>query len=753
MTTQPQQPTASSPADLTLETFRRAIVGALTVLVFLFAITAAWPFIRRISASEGWSWIAWGSTMAVATLVALGFLTTRPTPLPGGLELLRKFSGFVLIVLAAGFIALPIYFGIREQGLAAWNPLFYWGATMALACVVLGINFLVPSASGMAANDYFRMLLLLTGAIAGLLTTLLGFVLYGFNYSLLLRGMTGWREKPDAILLATGATLGGMIALFVSVQLARGQERNSSTLRRLLYGGNTLLSVLLLIYVLAIPNVLAYVTPFEEWGFGRSYDWTLTGFNSLSEKSISILKEMPEPVKVVVLLEPGTNDEMFTRSMLEAAKGVSSNIAEWREIDPRNPAFEKEVSQLINEFTLPSPQGILIISTKNSKKSAFIPKSDLSRRPQPMMGREDSESYTYLGENAFISGLASLEEGKVTVYFTQGSGEPGLTRASNSPDDAAKSVEEMSNRLKNNKNIEVKPLKLDPTVRKIPDDAGAVVVIRPARKLPAEAVEAMRTYLRDRDGKLVALLEPVIVTEGGSKSLAETGLEGLLNDHGVELGKERLLSVGLQNPLQVVAFPNPQSTNPIAASLIRGNAQFIETNVRTVTPAAPAPGRQVETLLLGSLETSIIKQPNLNADLAEFIGSLRNDPRKNLLPILLRNEPSLAVTVSDGGGNVPADMAHAGLSNSKPRMVVFGSAGWATDRQLTTTEFGLLSSSISWLRGRTIQGKSTAPEKKVEPYNLNVAPQNYPRLIWLPLVFMLVVVSGLGMGVWMVRRR
>jgi hypothetical protein len=89
-------------------------------------------------------------------------------------------------------------------------------------------------------------------------------------------------------------------------------------------------------------------------------------------------------------------------------------------------------------------------------------------------------------------------------------------------------------------------------------------------------------------------------------------------------------------------------------------------------------------------------------------------------------------------------------------VVVFGSAGWVTDDALMGNEailrVNLFSSCVSWLRGKASLGQSREGKKRT-PYRLNLAATETTRLRFLPLSLLMLSVVGLGMGVWVVRRR
>jgi hypothetical protein len=719
-------------------------------------LTALWPFQQRIPLNEGgWTYLAWGASMAVLCLAGLGVLWRGMPPGSDDLGILIKVTGAVLCGLSLGFAVLWITLISKHTTVVLGEPLFLWSFAMSVVGMIAGVFCLnLPPRTGPAVAR-FRLLLLQTGAVAGLVTTILGYALYYANRADLLGGLEKWRANPQSIVLPTVAVLGGLVVMFLSLQLARGLERSNPTMRRLMYGFNAVLSALLLIYVLAIPNVLAYAEPFSGRFFGHTFDWTRGGFHSLSEPTIKYLASLTEPLKVTILLPSDSEDAIYTRSMLEAAKSATTKIVEWELIDPQLPSNRKQILKLQAEFGVTDPVGVLIVNADDPKKNVFIPRRDLSKQSMPNpMRPEPVEDYTYIGESAFLNAIASLAEGKVTVYFTQGSGEMSLDPSTDRRE-SVNSLSVLRGRLQDRKNFEVKPLKLDPTIKSIPEDADAVVIVRPTRRIPQQAVDVLRSYLKERDGKLMALLEPVTQTQGGSKALVQTGLEGLMTEYGVDLGSNRLINIGLKNPSTVLVLANPEAKNSIATTFSKNETVFQGfENVRTVSPATDKQGRQVDSLLLAPLGFGLVKVDNFNVEPDALANELRRS-REKFSKAAAREAQSVAVTVTEGqqAPGMPHDPAHSGLFQSKPRMMVFGVSSWVADAALGVEEYSLFSSSLSWLRGRAQIGKLTAPEKKTQRYELGVPEPNLYRLYILPLGLMFLIVVGVGTGVWVVRRR
>src|SRR5262249_37679689 len=155
-----------------------------------------------------------------------------------------------------------------------------------------------PDEDEAAQAAKLRLELMVLGGLVGLATALLGFVLPFTVYREQLgAGLDSWRKNPAALIWSGLATFGGLALMFASLQLGRGLERQNQNIRRLIYGYNAVLTGLLLLAVLALPNVLAYAEPFTRF-FGRPFDWTKTDINSIDVKMRNLLAETKDPIKV-----------------------------------------------------------------------------------------------------------------------------------------------------------------------------------------------------------------------------------------------------------------------------------------------------------------------------------------------------------------------------------------------------------------------------------------------------------------------
>ncbi len=672
--------------------------------------------------------------------------------------------GYGLIVAGLLLSAIPIANVAKYRGNSL--AILVWGACLALFVVGMGLYTLMlaaPTADMPRRAERLRWIFLLTAGGVGALTALLGLVLpfcttpmAQTNYpEIFLGGPKAWRDNGAAVARCIAALIGGLVLMFVGLQLARPVQRTSMSMRRWLYGYNAILSGLLLLFILILVNLLPYtgVKPFS-WAMEAS-DWTSGQLYTLQPATINLLAELKEPVKVYMLIPSGSLLSRDVETLMNNCRAVNT-LFTWEQLSrDRN---SREVERLVKQYQLPEPIGLLVVhGTEPNVTTQFIKATDLVENAT---GLESEKSYVFKGENALLDALTYLTAGKAraTVYFTQGNGELDLEDRDRTHLDTGLGV--LQDEL-NKINYQVRPLPLGPKTTSIPDDADIVVVARPQEQLPASAVKALRDYLHgsgrkdNKKGKMIALFD-VNIRKG---EMVSTGLEPLMAEFGVKVDNDRVFAVR-RDPLQLTTATNPRGTNPVARAFVsrgRWTALFPFYDARTVEPANPMspPGQStVETLILVHPQMAAWAEKDLKADPMALLADLQRGDLQKLQDKLSDRPLSLAVSVTEG--QAPPIPGHEFMAKEgEPRLIVFGDASWATNNILllsTPDNFSLFSSSLSWLAGRHDVGQRI-PTSTRKVYRLQLAPGDSWRLVLLPGALMLFGVVALGFGVWVVRRR
>jgi hypothetical protein len=709
-------------------------------------------------------------------------MQTSPGGLPG-LPFDAKQLTIGLFVLAGLFAAIPLGIFINAKGSwqAAFGPVFLWGCVLtaeALAAAVVNVSY-TPEVEGRATSaEKARLVLLFLGGSVGLATAVLGAALPFTTFSEQLKGgLESWRANPKGLIWSSLALLGGLGLMFVSLQLGRGMERTSQSMRRLIYGYNAVLTGLLLLAVLALPNVLSYAAPFSGV-MGATDDWTKSRVYTLQPATRTYLRELEAPVRVVLLLDPADPLYGEMNLLLDNVLAVTNKVSRDSVAVRRGPqGVDARLLHIMENYNIPNPYGVLVlVGEGKDEKHDFIPADDLAGG----RGRSEEGSYFFTGEQAVLNSIKFLAEGKAVIYFTQGSGEPGLAGGrpmmpGQPPQEGGLSM--LRRRLTQRKGFEVKELRAEPGLKDVPEDASVVVVAGPTREMPKEMVQALERYLNRREnekkgikaGKLFVLVGPVAQRVGESRTLVKTGLEGLLAKYSVKLGNDVIYNSLTNDPrfLNVVeAVTDPESPNPVAKAFDPAHpvlrTLFTFYRARTVSPAPAGPGGSsgVEKLLVTNALRGYWAETDQNVSpvekrnqLVRWLRSGRPEEIQKWREVA-GSQLSLGVTVTAGVPGLPGDRAHAGLQ--KPRMVVIGNAWWITDRFLEgePRSYDLFENCVAWLRERPTVGKTEPPEEgPKKPYKLEIPAENQTRMTWLPLVLMGLGVLGLGCGVWVVRRR
>lgn len=702
----------------------------------------------------------------------------------------RKFLRGAIFAVAALFLAVPLILMVREGGGFRFGLRWLYAGLMAVVAVVIGaIDTIGKEDDEESAVLRLRLELMALGGILGLGTALFGVGLWLTTYRAdIAGGLEKWRANWGALVWPGLAVIGGLILMFVSVQLVRGLERQHQTIRRIIYGYNVVLTTLLLVAVLTLPNILAYAEPFARF-FGRPYDWTQSDIHTISSKTRNYLASLKEPVNVYVLL-PGDNPiAQDTKTFLENCRGLKSDFT-WELISPLHEPVKAR--ELMEKYNFVDSRGLLLVVGQEGEGKkpdyTFVKFSDLYE--QDRTPGTQSLNYAFLGENAIYNALTELTEGKTVIYFTTGHGElspddgqdpPGMPPGMRRPQGGG-GLSQLRTRLTDRKSVQVKTLAVDRSLKAVPDDATVVVVARPTQPFAPGEVKVLREYLsrqgkseKTKDtagnerteekvtpGKMIILCDPIVQKEGSGSTLVRTGLEGLLAEYQVQLGDDRIVTPLLRNPLLVIALAPPNAQNPVAKSFApspRSRIQFRFENVRSVEPIeAKGPGgKNVDKLLLVPATIGPVLQTNFNSDPNSLADALRGDEDK-FDKMRSRRDVTIGVAVTEGGTppGMPRDAAHAGALKETPRLVVIGSAGWVSDENLGGGEgalnYDLFNSCVSWLRERSTIGQTIEGKKRKE-YVVGLPETEKGRLAYLPLGLLLLVVIGLGTGVWVVRRR
>lgn len=599
-----------------------------------------------------------------------------------------------------------------------------------------------------------RVVLLSAGGLLGIALILFG----GFFFYLWSDSLTKWLDKGEKkemvwVVVPLLMVAGGAGLVFASVQPARSEERNDLTIRRLVYGSNFAVTVLLLFVVLIVLNVVvAMKVP-------NKLDTTETGFYTISDSTRNFLSKLTEPATLYVILpDSGDREANDLRQFAFTAQDASEGKMNVKFVSPV--ANKSELARLQDRYPRIGRDalGVLITAGEDEKRNVFVSFEDLFEIDQ-RTGRPKG----FAGEGKIMKELRFLSdnEQKPVVYFTQSNGELSIDA-----NPGAQNVGGSANQLKSfleKAYIDVKPLVFPLKNPTVPVDAAVVIVAEPQTPLSTDSVDALRRYMNPsnptaKKGKMIVLAGATSGPDG--KGMLKTGLEPLLAEFNVRLGDKFIYTFPTdQTPrpkLTLVGFSQAAASNPIVqtvAPTVRALRFQVPREVAAMQGGNPAFKADVLMATLRGQVTwleseSVAIDNNLLRDLIQT-------PAVAARKELSEDSRPVAVVVSESSAPNP----HGGPPPSGTgRLLVIGNAFVFSDKvaegsRSTPITFDMIGVGIDWLRDRPALASSIESKTYKEYQPPEPAAINDTRLKYLPLGLAMLLVTGLGAGVWVIRRK
>ncbi len=721
---------------------------------------------------------------------------TTPTPTqsrPDWMEALdknRQNVSYVLMGLGGVLILVTVILVVKFGWVASASIIAC--ALFGLTSLGLGLWFSNPTGAGLSGKDSARLLALILGGVLGLVLTLAAAWQTVRWWEYVSGGTEVW-QGPEwwRIWLLACLFLAGLAILFLSLLLGRDEQQDNPVLRRLLYGYNAVLTGLLVLGVLVAVNVLAYLY------LPVTSDWTTNNIYTLATKSESTLKNLQTTVKIYVMEQQrGGLLDSEMRDLMDNIHGVTNKVqAEYLVRDLNRTEIEK----LKLRYKPDDDLGLIVVyGTDDNAPYKFISMRDvLPTDMDPRTGEPGPQQF--LGEDKIMTAIRSMQEGqKPVIYFTQGNGELDLFgQLPGAPPDRRGQV--LVDNLEKRGNYTVKGLLLAVeggravtdarivTAKTVPDDAAVVIVAGPTKPLPQATIDALRKYMRDihkekdpvdpsktreRKGKLMVLAD--VVPDPETNRMASLNLEQLLGEYDVDVTNERVLRLP-QNPQdprpeRVAVMPKPElkGSNPLA-TLFEGAGIYMN-DVRVIrTRRAPAP--EAEGPRYEAVE--LVVTVNAFAGGSFVIGETDLRPPQQVIKDYFTKHPEeleqkarvslpVAVAVSDPGKfnpNDPHAMMGGGRTPGTPRVEVIGDATFVSNEGLigrgrdeggVSINYDFFASALAWLREKP-SSMGIEPKKRGS-YTMQ-ANTDFTAMLLFPVSLMSLTVLGLGLGVWVVRRR
>ncbi len=482
---------------------------------------------------------------------------------------------------------------------------------------------------------------------------------------------------------------------------AEASSSSASAARRLLFGANTVLAILLAAALFAMVNYLS----------ARHYsrtDVSRARLYELSAKSRQLLAGASNRIDAVLFFRPEHALYDYADSLLREYE-LACPMLHIEHVDPDRE--QARASELVRKFGLRRP-GVIIFSCggiDDIVNDADLVELDITGAESGVPPRRTG----FLGEQAFSTAILHVTQPRVpVVYFLLGHGErdPRDHDKFNGFSGIARAVA--------GDHIETRTLMLTQS-NAVPADADAVVIAGPDHKFAAAEVNALRRYLA-RSGRMLLTLD----------ASGDGGLSGLLEEWGVRIGKGLVADTG-GNRSGTDLFINNFAAHPVTAPL---------TNITVVLHlprpleaiAASGADKPKVTPLLFSPATSWAETDLENKNMKFDAGQDRRGP----LPV--------ALAVEKG------PVAGVDIDIRPTRLVVIGDTTFAVNNSLVGGNPDLFLNAINWLLDR--QTLLSIAAKPVQDVRLVMDRRQLSLLFAAVVVAMPALVALAGALMWLRRR-
>jgi hypothetical protein len=342
-----------------------------------------------------------------------------------------------------------------------------------------------------------------------------------------------------------------------------------------------------------------------------------------------------------------------------------------------------------------------------------------------------------IAEEQITNGIVQLLRGRdLTLYFTVGHGEPpmkedkvtaALSGRGVDPDNLQALVEQLEGSY-----IHTAPLELERRMA-VPQDASAVVVVRPRVDFDNAETRALRQYL-DRGGRVMFLLNPDIPQIGSDVRTALTNLSGLIKQYGIELPPEAVvMPLAKQQNQSIYTTPAIPKEHRITQNASLTEPLLIFEQARPVAPGTPPPNTFVETFLKSPSEAWPFPIEELQRAL------------------LTRTEPRVTPKM-DELKSIPLGVASTHLTPARgeegaSKVMVVGNGSFVTTRYLTNYGWLLFMNGVNWL---TDSGELIAiPSSQIEntPSIMTAGQRQFLFILVVIAVPTLIALGGLGYSI------
>ena len=491
----------------------------------------------------------------------------------------------------------------------------------------------------------------------------------------------------------------------------RSKRSNEFCYVRRLQNVNRIVQVILGLSLIATLNFLSA-------SYFKRFDLTKSGAYTLAAESKAYIRQLEEPVKIIVTIPQETDQ----KELSVIREDLQKLLREYEFTSMKNgkPYITVEfvdiyrqrarAKELATQYNLTKENTILIVCGDRFRELSML----------GLYEYDDGHKRGFRGEQLFTSAILEVSSNQPQkVYFLVGHGEMRLDDV-----DTLRGLSQLESFLRE-RNFELATLDLA-IDESVPEDTSLVIIPSPQAVLQPEEVEKLRRYMDDRNGRMIVLVDP------GRRH----GMDDLFFDWGVLVEDTVVIDKGADFRVQggdliIRRF----AEHPITQLLIDYQITTLFGPPRTVRidPASISDSRLQVYPLIGTSEQSWAERDYRTEDPPVF-----DEGRDQKGPV------SIATVSTRSSGT------ELGITIPGGRMIVFGNSDFIANNRLQT--FGnqtLFINSINWTLDRS--NLLNIPTRKLESYQIVISERDLRRMLYyfatIPAAF-----AGIGFLVFLIRR-
>ncbi|MFL2848405.1 MAG: GldG family protein [Coraliomargaritaceae bacterium] len=342
----------------------------------------------------------------------------------------------------------------------------------------------------------------------------------------------------------------------------------------------------------------------------KRIDITKNGLYSLSAETKAHLRTLDQPTKIIVLIPKDSNQPELEQIHSHVGRLLRSYEAESIQNGNRLLSIEyvdpfrqrSKVQSIYDKFKIDEENIILVVQ---EDRVQIVRQADL-------YSVKNNEILGFKGENAITSGIINVNSKTIqNIYFLVGHGEKDID------DNDPKNGLSYLKTFLENKNFKTHRLNLYQNPN-IPKDSSLILIVAPQGKIEDFEVELLRRYMTDRNGRIIALIDP-----GRIHGLDELFFDwGIIADNKFIFGSEQsflsnsddfIINQFADHPINnlmldynlnaIFGQPRPVKMDPLASNNSRlsvteiiatGNTTWIENSYTDETPISYNPETDIQ---------------------------------------------------------------------------------------------------------------------------------------------------------------